>query len=97
MFIRIKQEAPVGNDGFAVSPYGIGTSITDDKGNPINGVMRLGIEEFGADDLIVANLRIGIAEFDIPAEAKFSIVDPISGKTREVASITYTDGETVEF
>ena len=79
------------------SGHGCYTKVTDAvTGEEIHGVKSVEIPRFGADDPIVVNLEIMMVP-EIKGRAVFSIEDPATGKLRDVKSITFADGETVEF
>lgn len=77
---------------------GRGTTVTDPAtGQSLQCVERIGIEPFGADDIVRVNLTVGLAEIDIEGTPTFFLTHPRTGEMREVAAIRLADGEVIEF
>ncbi|WP_192246112.1 hypothetical protein [Mesorhizobium silamurunense] len=71
--------------------------MTDvETGKDIPAVVSVEVPRFGADDPIRVNLEI-FAEMELVGEPRFIVADPKTGTKREVKSITFADGETIEF
>lgn len=78
--------------------FGVGTKVFDvESGNEIPGVTSVEVPRFGPEDPIRLNLELFADHLEVTGEPHFVIADPKTGKHREVKSITFADGETVEF
>lgn len=73
--------------------------IEETAGFAIEGVKSLTIHA-AIDEIVSVDAEIWASDVkigDIKADAKFWMKHPVDGDVREVASITFADGSTVEF
>ncbi|AZO29403.1 hypothetical protein [Mesorhizobium sp. M1B.F.Ca.ET.045.04.1.1] len=77
---------------------GVGTKVFDvESGREIPGITSVEVPRFGPEDPIRLNLELFADHLNITGAPRFFIADPKTGNRREVKSITFADGETVEF
>ncbi|TIX28901.1 hypothetical protein [Mesorhizobium sp.] len=76
----------------------VGTKVFDvESGREISGIVAVEMPRFEAGDPIFLKLELLAGVLEITGAPRFCVADPKTGKPREVKSITFADGETVEF
>ncbi|CDX26719.1 hypothetical protein MPL3356_60511 [Mesorhizobium plurifarium] len=76
---------------------GVGTKVTDlETGQDVPSVVAIEVPRFSAKDPIRVNIELFSAA-EIVGVPCFMVGDPRTGTPRAVKSITFADGETVEF
>lgn len=72
------------------------TNVIGEDGHPIHGITRIKIEQ-EAGSPPVAEIGLFGLECDIYGKAVYIMMDPAEGRMKQVKSVTFTDGKTLEF
>lgn len=79
------------------SGVGVGTKVIDvETGQAVPAVVSVEVPRFSAHDPIRVNVEL-YAAAEIVGAPCFMVADPKTGERRAVKSITFADGETIEF
>lgn len=79
------------------SGVGVGTKVIDlETGQAVPAVVSVEVPKFSAGDPVRINIEL-FAAAEIIGTPSFMVGDPKTGQPRAVKSITFADGETIEF